>query len=118
MISAAGRAGLGPVASALVRTSTNTRAAVVADVGPGETASLDALRRSVADDDVQVIAVQPDIEAWIQAGFPTWKRGQPIPDIATAQLRDVLAAGNGFEQFVEFLTLHSTTASDAHRDSR
>jgi hypothetical protein len=116
VVSAAGRLGLGPVASALARTSTDTKVAVVTAVGPGESNNLDALRRVAAVDDVRVIAVRPSVEAWVQVGFPAWDGARPIPDVATTSLREVLAGGNGFEAFVDLLTPRSTSSGRQQED--
>jgi Restriction endonuclease len=106
VVSASGRLGLGPVASALARTSPNTKVAVVTDLDPDEDESdyLAALRRDAAVDDVSVIAVRPSLEAWVVAGVPSWDGARPIPDIAPGDLHRVLAGENGFREFVGLLT--------------
>lgn len=103
VVSASGRLGLGPVASALARTSPDTKVAVVTDLGPDDSDYLAALRRDAAADDVSVIAVRPELEAWVAAGVPSWDGTRPILEVAPRDLRRVLAAGNGFREFVDLL---------------
>jgi hypothetical protein len=105
VVSAQGRLGLGPVASALARAG-NSKVAIVADASPGLSEDLSAIRRAVAGDDVEIIAVSPTLTAWITSSLPpgtSWSGSVPYPDFASLDLEELLRHGNGFDRFTQLL---------------